>query len=735
MRFYVHYEEDSGDAFTQAMHWDDADGRSVAQLAQQFGLAFAERHPAKMRGHAIRLQRADGAPLPDGAPVVQAVLDGGDVFSSLVPKPSAPPPSAAPPAAGAGGSKETAAAAAAAVAQQLKPYLEAAEKAWKARAYRRAKEIYGELLKVQPTLLIALRRLGELELACERPEAAIPWLERAAAAAKMDAPVRLSLNEAHEAAGNLEEAVAAAQEAVKVAKEGTPTKLKAQLRLGRTLFRAGERQAGGGLVQQLLNQHMEDPLALHAYGELALELGQTEDALKVFLRLITQKSEDKAVRALLARSLKAADGVPTLLAQLPPDKSSASAYAFLATVAKEHSGVDAAVALYDHATALEPASASYALNQMHTLELKGDRAAHLRALGVLLKYCDDNAARAVGTLCCSEYAAALPPLKDVERMARMPQRGAAAATAAAAAAAAGGDGGGARALAELPDDVGGGVEGQPGAAAAGTYAGEELDLLALFFTGVKVLYCLGAVEALPPLLRLLEPARAVKDLHLTMIRNENAYYCCVAQLLASLPLPLPPRPALYFAGDSHSLAPGWRECAWRGAPHLLTPVLVTGLKAWHLRKASDFFPKYNFEAALSAVPDGAAVIFAFGEIDCREGLLVAVERAKYADLAEGIATTVEVYVSTLVRLVARRGFVAMVHPVPPVLNETRPVVKEFNAALAARVRREPTLRWLDFFDKLLTDDGERLADGLALDGTHMHPAYVNVLEEALERAD
>ena len=99
------------------------------------------------------------------------------------------------------------------------------------------------------------------------------------------------------------------------------------------------------------------------------------------------------------------------------------------------------------------------------------------------------------------------------------------------------------------------------------------------------------------------------------------------------------------------------------------------------------FPKYNFEAALSAVPDGAAVIFAFGEIDCREGLLVAVERAKYADLAEG--TTVEVYVSTLVGLVARRGFVAMVHPVPPVLNETRPVVKEFNAASAACAASRP----------------------------------------------
>ena len=43
------------------------------------------------------------------------------------------------------------------------------------------------------------------------------------------------------------------------------------------------------------------------------------------------------------------------------------------------------------------------------------------------------------------------------------------------------------------------------------------------------------------------------------MRNENAYYCCVAQLSATLPLPLPHLPALYLAGDSHSLSPSWRE--------------------------------------------------------------------------------------------------------------------------------------------------------------------------------
>ena len=73
----------------------------------------------------------------------------------------------------------------------------------------------------------------------------------------------------------------------------------------------------------------------------------------------------------------------------------------------------------------------------------------------------------------------------------------------------------------------------------------------------------------------------------------------------------------------------------------------------------------------------------------------------------------------------------LVHPVPPVLNETRHIVKLFNAQLRAKVQKEPTLTWLDFFDGLLSADGERLADGLSLDGTHMHPDYVRLLEAAL----
>lgn len=41
-----------------------------------------------------------------------------------------------------------------------------------------------------------------------------------------------------------------------------------------------------------------------------------------------------------------------------------------------------------------------------------------------------------------------------------------------------------------------------------------------------------------------------------------------------------------------------------------------------------------------------------GEIDCREGLLVAVERDRYASLIEGIEFTVDIFIAALTKLIA-----------------------------------------------------------------------------------
>ena len=77
----------------------------------------------------------------------------------------------------------------------------------------------------------------------------------------------------------------------------------------------------------------------------------------------------------------------------------------------------------------------------------------------------------------------------------------------------------------------------------------------------------------------------------------------------------------------------------------------------------------------------------FGEIDCREGLLLAVDKLKYESMADAVSVLVDIYVDVLEGLIVDRHMEVFIHPVPPVLNETRHVVEPFNAALQEKVRR------------------------------------------------
>ena len=79
------------------------------------------------------------------------------------------------------------------------------------------------------------------------------------------------------------------------------------------------------------------------------------------------------------------------------------------------------------------------------------------------------------------------------------------------------------------------------------------------------------------------------------------------------------------------------------------------------------------------------LIFMFGEIDCREGLLLAVDKLKYDSMADAMAVLVDIYAQALLELAEQRGFEIFVHPVPSVLNETRHVVRPFNQALQSKV--------------------------------------------------
>ena len=265
---------------------------------------------------------------------------------------------------------------------------------------------------------------------------------------------------------------------------------------------------------------------------------------------------------------------------------------------------------------------------------------------------------------------------------------------------------------------------------------EQLDLLALFFTLVKVLFIGGALQVVEQLVRVIEPVREGWEFHLTTIRNEHAYYCCIAQLMHfhSLPLPFHLKP-IYVAGDSHSLAPSWHTVKFRGEERLLVPKLVTGLKIWHLREESVFFPKRNFWNVIDTIPPYSDVILLFGEIDCREGLVSSLHKCRYDSLEEAVEFLVQLYCPIVRELIEKRKLNIIMHPIVPVLDPTRPFVKALNQQMKKTFSKWKEVLWMDFFEDLLLPGDPTAFDKerYDLDGTHLSPKYLSLVERELNK--
>uniref|UniRef100_A0A7S3LJY0 Uncharacterized protein n=1 Tax=Aplanochytrium stocchinoi TaxID=215587 RepID=A0A7S3LJY0_9STRA len=269
------------------------------------------------------------------------------------------------------------------------------------------------------------------------------------------------------------------------------------------------------------------------------------------------------------------------------------------------------------------------------------------------------------------------------------------------------------------------------------FSDAELNTLAIWFTVVKLLYLKGLLQFIPPLTALIEPVRVHQRLHLTLVRNEHAYYTLISQLmeyfddLRFLRPRLTPNESLYVFGDSHSLPLAWKSFKLQGKDREIRPVLATGVKAWHLRKESNFYPKYAFFQGAESIPNNSQVLFIFCEIDCREALAKAVEEAKYISIEEGIHRVVDIYVDTLCELAEKRKFHIYVHPVLPVLDVTRQIVLRFNKILKKRVEEDNTkmIKWINL--NILEDDEERVKIEYQLDGTHVNPAYFDLYKDQL----
>jgi len=270
----------------------------------------------------------------------------------------------------------------------------------------------------------------------------------------------------------------------------------------------------------------------------------------------------------------------------------------------------------------------------------------------------------------------------------------------------------------------------------------KLDYMGILFTLVKMMFIEGDASSIVPLVELIEQLRHGWEFHQTSIRNEHAYYCCAVQLLSyhNIPMvPLAPLKRMYVVGDSHCLPLAWHTL---GKDRLMEARLITGCKMWHLRPEGLFFPKVTFELAMESLPEGSDVMMVLGEIDCREGLLVCIEKARYKDLAEAASTVIDIFVEELKKWIKRKKFNIYIHPVAPVLDVTRHIVYQFNTLYEAAIEKQDNMHWIDIFKHLIVEKPKKQTSEdspslwnfnakYALDGTHMNPEYIPLLEKAI----
>jgi len=206
---------------------------------------------------------------------------------------------------------------------------------------------------------------------------------------------------------------------------------------------------------------------------------------------------------------------------------------------------------------------------------------------------------------------------------------------------------------------------------------------------------------------------------------------------------------LFLAGDSHVFSLAWNTVQLPNSLHhrLVIPVVVTGLKAWHVRSSTRFFTRSSLEIILQRL-DCETILFSAGEIDCREGLGGPLLEGYTQACHDHVVNTVKEYVKALDEIVQdNRNKISqiLVLPVAPHLYRTtgrieaqvsrRETMRVWNAELRRILQRQNSIHLLDYADKLQAKEHPgvfALNPAFNADSTHMNSAFIPVFEQAIE---
>eukprot|EP00775_Hariotina_reticulata_P004975 gene4975-5217_t len=454
-------------------------------------------------------------------------------------------------------------------------------------------------------------------------------------------------------------------------------------------------QAALRLVESQLDQYE----ALRLYAQMLADRQAWNDVAKLSVRLLAKHPKDRKVQQLLACAVQQPEALQQLQYEVAspakPAEDIAAALSYLATTLKAQGAVQQAVQLYRHAVCLQPRSAVHALALANGLELLYD---YTGVMKVLLDYCAVNEDSISANICLRDICD-LPWLQLLSTTAY--------------------------------------------SAGSRTWLDSSVAIhsslaLADQQSGARLLYCGGALTAAAELLQLAAGAgwNPSAALHTTLIRGSS--------------IGRESQNTTSRNGGRHT-APGQQQ--------------LQHYAAW------------QFWEAIRGLKPGSWVVLMLGELDCREGMLTALQKLKYDSLKQAVGATAGVFSSLALELVTQHRLKVMVHPVPPVLMENHDVLQQFELAVRKQILElqaashtsslQGSLAYLDVFQQLMpaacAQCGEAAEDGSvamgeqdmaktaatrlkqqqagpgasrnwSLDGVHLHPAYVGLLEAAMDAA-
>ncbi|HEY5798772.1 MAG TPA: tetratricopeptide repeat protein [Burkholderiaceae bacterium] len=189
---------------------------------------------------------------------------------------------------------------------------------------------------------------------------------------------------------------------------------------------------------------------------------------------------------------------------------------------------------------------------------------------------------------------------------------------------------------------------------------------------------------------------------------------------------------MYVIGESHMLSAANLVVPYRGQNRLCKGLWIEGCTQWRLGSAGDNHYKQLLAHFLQAIPEGASVLLAIGEIDCRidGGILKASKKSVEMSLEQRVEATVTAYLHHVEEQARRRSQHLIVSGVPAYniaengrTAEEMQAFGQFLARFNGILKEQAFKRGMDFLDvhTLTADVGGKAIQRWHIDEHHLRP--------------